>query len=406
MNIIEIINKKSLGKELTNEELSYAFNNYLKREIPDYQMSALLMAIKIKGLNEKEIFNLTDIFIKSGDVLNLDLPNTVDKHSTGGVGDKTSLIVLPLAACCGIYIPKMSGRGLGHTGGTIDKLESIKGFRTNLNEQEFISLIKKNGFAISSQTNKLVPMDSVIYALRDITGTTNSVPLIAISIMSKKIACGAKNILIDIKLGNGALIKTMKEAKVLSKIMIKIGNYYNRQVKTVITDMNTPLGYTIGNALEVMEAMEILQNKKANNLSKLCLDLASKMVAMGRNIPYRKAYQKVLKALTSGEAFKKFEDFVRSQGGDLKSLKTSSKKQYILSIKAGKLEAIDALKFGELSLKLGAGRITKNARIDHSVGIVLNKKLGNKIKIGDLLCTLYIKDNNIKEDITKYFTIK
>jgi len=406
MNIIEIINKKSLGKELTNEELSYAFNNYLKKEIPDYQMSTLLMAIKIKGLSEKEIFYLTDVFIKSGDVLNLDLPHTVDKHSTGGVGDKTSLIVLPLAACCGVYIPKMSGRGLGHTGGTIDKLESIKGFRTNLAEQEFINLVKKNGFAISSQTNKLAPMDSVIYALRDITGTTNSVPLIAISIMSKKIACGAKNILIDIKLGNGALIKTMKEAKALSSIMIKIGNYYNRRVKTLITDMNTPLGYTIGNALEVMEAIEILQNKRTNNLSKLCLNLAAKMVAMGLNIPYSKAYQKVLKALKSGAAYQKFEEFVRSQGGDLKSLKVSTKKQYILSVKSGKMTAIDALKFGELSLILGAGRATKNARIDHSVGIVLNKKLGDKIKIGDLLCTLYIKDDNIKEDITKYFVIK
>lgn len=406
MNIIEIINKKSLGKILTKEELSWAFNSYLKKDIPDYQMSALLMVIKIKGLNDEEILNLTDIFIKSGDVLNLDLPHTVDKHSTGGVGDKTSLITLPLAACCGVYIPKMSGRGLGHTGGTIDKLESIKGFRTNLDEQEFISLIKKNGLAIASQTNKLVPMDSVIYALRDITGTTSSVPLIAISIMSKKIACGAKNILIDIKLGNGALIKTKKEAKELSRIMIKIGKYYNRSVKTIITDMNTPLGCAIGNTLEVLETVEILQNKRVNNLSKLSVTLAAKMVAMGLNITYSKALGKVLKALKSGEAYQKFTELVRNQGGDLKSLKTSSKKQYILSIKAGKLEAIDALKFGELALELGAGRKTKNARIDHSVGIILNKKLGDKIKIGDLLCTLYIKDDNVKDDITKYFTIK
>ncbi len=406
MNIIEIINKKSLGKILTKEELSWAFNSYLKKDIPDYQMSALLMVIKIKGLNDEEILNLTDIFIKSGDVLNLDLPHTVDKHSTGGVGDKTSLIALPLAACCGVHIPKMSGRGLGHTGGTIDKLESIKGFRTNLDEQEFISLIKKNGLAIASQTNKLVPMDSVIYALRDITGTTSSVPLIAISIMSKKIACGAKNILIDIKLGNGALIKTKKEAKELSRIMIKIGKYYNRSVKTIITDMNTPLGCAIGNTLEVLETVEILQNKRVNNLSKLSVTLAAKMVAMGLNITYSKALGKVLKALKSGEAYQKFTELVRNQGGDLKSLKTSSKKQYILSIKAGKLEAIDALKFGELALELGAGRKTKNARIDHSVGIILNKKLGDKIKIGDLLCTLYIKDDNVKDDITKYFTIK
>jgi pyrimidine-nucleoside phosphorylase len=224
--------------------------------------------------------------------------------------------------------------------------------------------------------------------------------------MSKKIACGAKNILIDIKLGNGALIKTKKEAKELSRIMIKIGKYYNRSVKTIITDMNTPLGCAIGNTLEVLETVEILQNKRVNNLSKLSVTLAAKMVAMGLNITYSKALGKVLKALKSGEAYQKFTELVRNQGGDLKSLKTSSKKQYILSIKAGKLEAIDALKFGELALELGAGRKTKNARIDHSVGIILNKKLGDKIKIGDLLCTLYIKDDNVKDDITKYFTIK
>lgn len=406
MNINEIINKKNLGKELSNEELAFTFNNYLKKVISDKQMGSLLMAIKNNGLNNKETFALTDIFIKSGDVINLDLPNTVDKHSTGGVGDKTTLVVLPLAASCGIYIPKMSGRGLGYTGGTIDKLESIKGFKTNLTEAAFIKLIKQNGLAISSQTDNLVPMDKVIYALRDVTNTTESIPLIAVSIMSKKIACGAKNILIDIKVGKGALIKTKKEALNLSKLMIKIGKYYHRYVKTSINDMNNPLGYTIGNALEVMEAIEVLKNKKTTKFSEFCVDLATEMVSIGKKISKRLAKKEVLDALTSGKAYQKFEDMVRSQGGDLSFLKISPKKQYILSIKAGKLRAIDALKFGELSMRLGAGRVKKDDKIDHSVGVVLNKQIGDKIKIGDLLCTLYIKDNNITEDITKYFLIK
>ncbi len=406
MNIKDIINKKILKKELTSEELSYAFNGYLKKEISDKDMASLLMAIKIHSLTEKETFSLADIFIKSGDVINLDLPNTVDKHSTGGVGDKTTLVVLPLAACCGVYIPKMSGRGLGHTGGTIDKLESIKGFRTDLSEQEFLNLIKKNGFAISSQTDNLVPMDKVIYALRDVTNTTESVPLIAISIMSKKIACGAKNILIDIKLGKGALVKTKKEAWELSKIMIKIGKFYNRKVKTTINDMNNPLGYTIGNALEVMEAIETLKAKKVTKFSKFCLNIASEMVSIGKGISLRKAKKEVLEALNSGKAYEKFEEFVKDQGGDLSSLKVSTKKQYILSTKSGVLKSIDALKFGELSVILGAGRKEKDDTIDHSVGILLNKQVKDKIKIGDLLCTLYLKDDNITFDITKYFEIK
>ncbi len=406
MNINEIINKKALGKELTSEELSFAFNNYLKKATNDEQMGKLLIAIKNKGLSDQETFLLTDIFIKSGDVIKLDLPNTVDKHSTGGVGDKTTLVVLPLAASCGIYIPKMSGRGLGHTGGTIDKLESVNGFRTDLTKEEFVRLIKQNGVAISSQTDNLVPMDKAIYALRDVTNTTESIPLIAVSIMSKKIACGAKNILIDIKVGKGALIKNKRDAKKLSKLMIKIGKYYNRLVKTITSDMNSPLGYTIGNALEVMEAIEVLQNKKTTKFSLFCVDLAAEMVSMGKKISKRQAKKEVLEALTSGKAYQKFEKIITAQNGDLKSLKVSSKRQYILSIKTGKLKNIDALKFGELSMKLGAGRINKDDKIDHSVGIVLNKQVGDKIKIGNLLCTLYLKDNNITEDITRYFDIR
>lgn len=407
MNITEIIDKKSLGISLTNGELFYAFNGYLKGSVPDYQMSTLLMAIKINGMDYNEIFDLTEIFLGSGEMLELeDIPNTVDKHSTGGVGDKTTLIIGPLASACGVNIPKMSGRGLGHTGGTIDKLESIPGFRTNLDKKEFIDLVKKNGFAVCSQNKSLVPMDGVIYALRDVTGTTNSIPLIAVSIMSKKIACGAQNILIDIKVGKGALIKNQKEANELSKIMVQIGNHYNRNVKTMITKMDSPLGVAIGNSLEVMEAKEILEGKRVNDLSKLCLDLASEMVSMGKKISKKMALKEVNNALNSGEAYKKFLDFVKSQGGNIDKLAISDKKQYILSIKSGTIKNIDALRFGELSLSLGAGRINKQDKINPKVGIILNKFVGDKVKTGDVLCTLYVDKDYEQSDITTYFDIR
>ncbi len=407
MNITEIIDKKSLGISLTNGELFYAFNGYLKGSVPDYQMSTLLMAIKINGMDYNEIFDLTEIFLGSGEMLELeDIPNTVDKHSTGGVGDKTTLIIGPLASACGVNIPKMSGRGLGHTGGTIDKLESIPGFRTNLDKKEFIDLVKKNGFAVCSQNKSLVPMDGVIYALRDVTGTTNSIPLIAVSIMSKKIACGAQNILIDIKVGKGALIKNQKEENELSKIMVQIGNHYNRNVKTMITKMDSPLGVAIGNSLEVMEAKEILEGKRVNDLSKLCLDLASEMVSMGKKISKKMALKEVNNALNSGEAYKKFLDFVKSQGGNIDKLAISDKKQYILSIKSGTIKNIDALRFGELSLSLGAGRINKQDKINPKVGIILNKFVGDKVKTGDVLCTLYVDKDYEQSDITTYFDIR
>ena len=406
MNIVEIINKKRVKCELTKEELAYAFNGYLNGNVKDYQMSSLLMAICINGMNKREIFDLVDIFIKSGDVLDLSsIPGIkVDKHSTGGVGDKVTLIIGPIVAACNAYVAKMSGRGLGHTGGTIDKLESIKGFNTSLSEEEFIKQVKEIGIAITGQTKNLCPMDKVIYALRDVTGTVASIPLIATSIMSKKIAGGADKILLDVKVGDGALMKTMEDAQNLANLMEEIGKFYHREVICEITDMNTPLGDNIGNSLEVIEAMDILKGKKGH-LRDLCIDVSSKMVSMAKEISIDKAKEEVLEVLENGSAYNKFIELVKAQGGDMSSLEVSHKTIDVKSNKKGTLSKIKALKLGELSLMLGAGRINKEDIIDHSVGIVLKKHLNDYVNIGDTLCTLYVKDTNINIDYNDYFEI-
>ena len=407
MNIVDIINKKRVNKKLTHEELDYAFNGYLNGTVKDYQMSSLLMAICINGMTDEETFDLTDIFIKSGDVLDLSsIPGVkVDKHSTGGVGDKVTLIIGPIVSSCGVPVPKMSGRGLGHTGGTIDKLESIKGFNTNLTEEEFINQIKKIGFAVTGQTKNLCPMDKVIYALRDVTGTVASIPLIATSIMSKKIAGGADKILLDVKVGDGALMKTMEDAKALASIMERIGKAHHRDVICEITDMNVPLGHNIGNSLEVIEAMDTLQGRKGK-LYDLCLDISANMISLSKGISYDEALNEATEALTSGRAFKKFEEFVKMQGGDLNSLEVSNQTIDIISNKKGTLKNIRALALGELSVSLGAGRRTKEDSIDHSVGIVIHKDIDDKINVGDKLATLYVKDKNLKLNPDDYFEIK
>ena len=406
MNIVEIINKKRVKEELSKEELSFAFNGYLNGSIKDYQMSSLLMAICINGMNKRETYDLVDIFIKSGDVLDLSsIPGIkVDKHSTGGVGDKVTLIIGPIVAACGVCVPKMSGRGLGHTGGTIDKLESIKGFNTNLTEEEFINQVKKIGIAVTGQTKNLCPMDKVIYALRDVTGTVSSIPLIATSIMSKKIAGGADKILLDVKVGDGALMKTISDAKDLARLMEEIGKFYHREVVCEITDMNTPLGDNIGNSLEVIEAMDIVNGKKGH-IRDLCIDVSSKMVSMSKGISEEEAKDKVLEVLDNKKAFNKFLEFVKAQGGDIDSLEISSKTIDIKSPTSGIIKKIKALQLGELSLMLGAGRINKEDVIDHRVGIVLKKHLNDKVSVGDILCTLYVKDLNIDINPLDYFEI-
>ena len=408
MNILDIIDRKRDGYTLTNKEMKYAFYNYMNGNIPDYQMSSLLMAICIRGMNDKETLDLTDLFIESGEILDLSgvSGTTVDKHSTGGVGDKTTLIIGPIVAACGLKVPKMSGRGLGFTGGTIDKLESIPGFKVNLSKSEFIKQVEKIGFAITSQTANLAPLDKKIYALRDVTGTVESIPLIASSIMSKKIASGAKNIVIDIKVGRGALIKNKDQAMEISRLMKKIGSKYERNVETMITYMDIPLGTSIGNTLEIIEVMKILKNEENNYLVALSKSLATKMVSMGKEISMADAAKEVDEVLKNGKAYEKFVEMIKAQGGDLTKLKISKNVQRIYSTKDGHITNMDALKFGKLSLELGGGRKTKEDKIDPSVGIVLNKKIGDDVKKGDVLCTLCLKENApfIEEDITSYYS--
>lgn len=402
MNIIDVIDKKRLGKELSYKELDYAFNGYLEKHIEDYQMSSLLMAIVIKGMTLNEVINLTDIFIKSGEIYDLSSVSDVivDKHSTGGVGDSTTLVVGPIVAACGCHMAKISGKGLGITGGTIDKLESIPGFNTNLTKKQFINNLKTVGFVDSSQTKKLVPLDKIIYNLRNNSGTTESLGLIASSIMSKKIASGADIILIDIKVGKGALIKTKKDANTLSKWMKEIGKKYNKKVVTLITDMNIPLSNSIGNRLEVEEAINVLKGEKCRlyNISK---EISSILISLSKGITIEEANSSVDEVIRNKKAYNKFIEFCEAQGGDIKKMKISANQLIIKSEKSGKLKSIDALKIGELSVRLGAGKINDKENIDYNAGIKIFKDIDDVVKKGDILATLYtnkkIKLNN--EDI-------
>ena len=408
MNIIDVINKKRNNEELTREELEVAFNGFLKKEVQDYQMSALLMAICINGMSDQEVFDLTDIFINSGEVLDLSSISgvKVDKHSTGGVGDKTTLIVAPIVASLGIKVPKMSGRGLGLTGGTIDKLESIPGFRVEANKEQFLKQLNDIGMIVCSQTDNLVPLDREIYSLRDVTGTVDSVPLIAVSIMSKKIASGADKILIDIKCGDGALLKDERTAKELRDLMIRIGNKYEKEVRCLISDMDTPLGYCVGNALEIAEAAELLDGKIKNNLYDLCVDIASNMVSMAKEISIIDAREEVIEAINSKKALDKFHQFINYQGGKLDDMPISEKTLEIKSTKKGIVKDINALIVAKVSNSLGSGRANKDDKIDPTVGVFLNKQIGDKVELGDTLCTLYYNKVQDNFNITDAFTIE
>ena len=406
MNMLDIITKKKNKEVLTHEELYYAFNGYLNKEIPDYQMTSLLMAIVINGLTFEETFDLTKIFIDSGETFKFD-KKVCDKHSTGGIGDTVTLVAIPILGALNIPVVKMSGRGLGITGGTIDKLESIPGFNVNLTKEDYYNNLDKIGIVVGAQTNDLVPLDKVIYALRDVSGTTESIPLIASSIMSKKIACGADYILIDVKWGSGALVKTKKAAEVLSNYLIEIGKRFNRQVKTIISDMNEPLSTCIGNALEVEEAINVLKGEK-NKLRETSLEVAGNLASMYLNISYEEAYNRASEVLDNNKAYEMFKTWISNQGGDLSKLKISDKVILIKSNQDGIINHINALKVGELSVKLGAGRITKDSKIDYSVGIKLLKQSGDLVKKGDILAKLYVNDLNIKltKDDINFYSVK
>lgn len=408
MNIIDVISKKRDNGELTREELEFAFNGFLKKEVQDYQMSALLMAICINGMTDQEVFDLTDIFINSGEVLDLSsIPGVkVDKHSTGGVGDKTTLIVAPIVASLGIKVPKMSGRGLGLTGGTIDKLESIPGFRVEATKEQFLKQLNDIGMIVCSQTDTLVPLDREIYSLRDVTGTVDSVPLIAVSIMSKKIASGADKILIDIKCGDGALLQDERTAKELRDLMIRIGNKYEKEVRCLISDMNIPLGYTVGNALEVAEAEAVLEGKVRNNLYDLCVDIASNMVSMAKEISIIDAREEVVDAINSKKALDKFNQFINYQGGNIDQMQVSENKLEVKSTKKGTIKSINANIVAKVSNSLGSGRTNKEDKIDHTVGVFLNKQVGDTIDLGETLCTLYYNKVQDNFNITEAFEIE
>ena len=406
MNIIDIILKKKNKEELTEEEIKYVVEGFTNGSICDYQMSSLLMAITINDMTDNEVIYLTKYMMLSGNTIDLSfLNNVVDKHSTGGVGDKTTLIIAPIVAACSCKVAKMSGKGLGYTGGTIDKLESIPGFRTNLSKDEFIHEIEDIGMAITSQTDDVALADKKIYALRDVTGTTESIPLIASSIMSKKIASGSKKLVIDLKVGEGALVKDIESARRLGNLMIKIGKENGMEVICLLTNMNIPLGNNVGNSLEVLEAINTLYYNKESNLQKLCISLASYMVSLGRNISYEEANNMVLDVIRSKKAYNKFLEFVLYQHGDITKLPKSNKIYEVKSDISGYLTDISSLEIAKLSMHLGAGRQNKDDKIDYSAGIIINKNINDYVNIKDTILTLYTNKDVPLFDKNKLFKI-
>lgn len=408
MKMYDIIAKKRDNHKLTKEEISFFINGYDDGSIPDYQASAFLMAVFLNGLDDEETAWLTDEMAHSGDMLDLsEFKNTVDKHSTGGVGDKTTLIVAPIVAAAGCTVAKMSGRGLGHTGGTVDKLESIKGYRTDLNENEFKNLIKETGVAVIGQSASLTPADKKIYALRDVTATVESIPLIASSIMSKKLAAGAKSIVLDVKFGNGAFMKTKEDACVLARKMINIGRHYNRNVAAVISDMNSPLGYNIGNSLEVIEAVRVLKGEEKGELYEVSIALSAQMISLSLNIEPETAQKTAEDIIKSGKAYEKMKEWISAQGGDIsfientENFKKAKYKKEILSVSEGFVFGFDTEALGKAAGVLGAGRKIKTDKIDMSAGIVLNIKKGQMVKKGDVLCTLLTDNESLLSEASE-----
>ena len=417
MRMVDIITKKRDGGTLTNQEIDFFIDGYVEGRIPDYQVSALLMAIVFKGMTNDEIVHLTDRMEHSGDVMDLSsIPGKkVDKHSTGGVGDKTSIALGPMVAACGAVVAKMSGRGLGHTGGTLDKLESIPGMNVFLTEEKFMEILRKNGVAIAGQTGTLVPADKKLYALRDVTGTVESIPLIASSVMSKKLASGSDCILLDVKFGNGAFMKTREDAQKLAKIMCAIGNSLNRDTRAVLTSMEQPLGHAVGNSLEVKEAIDTLHGHGPKDFQDLCYQSGAIMLEQAGIVKNEEEGLKMLhKVVEDGSAFEKLRQMVIAQGGDVSYIDHPEKfplSKNIVEVKASKagyIKHIVALEIGESAMRLGAGRETFDDVIDMSAGIVLNKKVGDKVEKGETLCVVHTNKEDfepILKDIEEAFDI-
>jgi pyrimidine-nucleoside phosphorylase len=397
----ELIEKKRNGGKLSKDEIRFMIEGYVKGEIPDYQMAALLMAVYFRGMDEEEVTELTLSMARSGEMVDLSAIEgiKVDKHSSGGIADTTTLVLIPLAASVGVKVAKLSGRGLGHTGGTIDKLESIPGFKTELSKEEFIRIINQIGAAIAGQSKDLVPADKMLYALRDVTATVDSIPLIASSIMSKKIAGGADKIILDVKFGRGAFMKKYGDAVELAKTMVKIGNLAGKPTVAYVTDMDQPLGMAIGNALEIIEAAEVLKGKGHEDLLNLSLEFGAEMMALSEIENDReRAKEKLNESIKSGKAIEKFKEIIKSQGGNPKVVEDYSLlpqarfREEVTAPHDGWIESIDALRLGLAAMKLGAGRQKKEDKIDHSVGIWLGGKVGDWVEKGKPLAVVYAND--------------
>lgn len=417
MRFMDLIMKKRSGEELTSEEIHFFIDGYVKGDIPDYQVSALLMAIVFCGMTKAETFALTEAMLHSGETVDLSAIEgvKVDKHSTGGVGDKTSLVLGPLVASAGAKLAKMSGRGLGHTGGTLDKLESIPGFNIALTREQFIRQVQTVGMSIIGQTGDLVPADKKLYALRDVTATVDSIPLIASSIMSKKLASGADTILLDVKFGDGAFMKNMKDAQELAALMVEIGKHFGRDTRAEITAMDEPLGLAVGNNLEVKEAVQTLLGNGPRDLTELCLESGSTMLVQAGLSPDKSSARAVLEEnLKNGKAFEVFVKFVKGQNGDEAFVRDLNKfpvalyRQELHAPRSGNILKIKALTIGIAASKLGAGRLRKEDSIDMAAGILLNHKIGDAVKKGELLATLFTERPNyepIAKEILEAFEI-
>jgi pyrimidine-nucleoside phosphorylase/thymidine phosphorylase len=407
MRTVDLIHRKRDGEELSAEEISNLIEGYVRNEIPDYQISAFLMAVFHSGMTDREVSALTDVMVRSGETVDLsDLPGMkVDKHSTGGVGDKTSLICAPLAASAGVIVPMISGRALGHTGGTLDKLEAIPGFRTNLSIEEFRGILQEHGLAFIGQTDEIAPADGKLYSLRDATATVESIPLIASSIMSKKLAVGLDALVLDVKVGSGAFMKRQVEARRLAQMMVGIGRRMDKRVQALLTDMNQPLGYAIGNALEIMEVSQTLQNAGPTDLTRISLELAGRMIFLAKIVPtLDEARELAQSKLLDGSGYRKFKEVIQAQGGNpqvldrFELLPNATGVREIASPRQGFVSAIEAELIGLASGLIGAGRDTKEDSIDPAVGVILEVKVGQKVESGGVLCRLYYtKEDRVEE---------
>ncbi|WP_367569342.1 pyrimidine-nucleoside phosphorylase [Lacrimispora sp.] len=406
MRMYDVIAKKRNGEILTEEEIRFMIEGYVKGDIPDYQMSAMLMAVYLKGMSDEETAILTDAVAHSGDMVDLSRIEgiKVDKHSTGGVGDKTTLVVAPMVAACGVKVAKMSGRGLGHTGGTVDKMEAIPGMRTTLTEEEFFSVVNSTGLSVIGQSGNLAPADKKLYALRDVTATVDSIPLIAASIMSKKLAAGNDCILLDVKTGSGAFMKTLEDSITLAEKMVAIGEHSGKKTMALITNMDIPLGSLIGNSLEVIEAVETLQGKGPGDLTEVCLSLAAGMLFLAGKGSLDECREMAEKTIADGSALKKLAAMVEAQGGDPAVITDPSLfakapfEKEVKALKSGYITHMNTEQCGIASSLLGAGRITKESQIDYTAGIALKKKVGQQVEEGETIAVLYASKRDLFAD--------